>query len=607
MSELERLKNTSGLLDLAYLLSCTPKGLSYNLYELSPDEKYRRFDIPKKSGGSRTINAPNERLALIQQRLASLLYDCIDEIQKKNKNYLRASHAFQKKRTIISNAIQHRRRRYVFNIDLEDFFGTINFGRVRGFFIKDTNFAVAEPVATLIAQIACHENALPQGSPCSPVISNLIGHILDRRISALARDAKCTYTRYADDLTFSTNIKEFPTEIAVNTDGAEWQVGEMLRSQIDRAGFSINESKTRMALRHSRQTVTGLVVNAKVNINQNYYRSVRAMCRSLLRTGQYHNPLAHNTSVEDGNEDAREGIDNLNPLEGMLAHIYYVKMRRDRWGDKDTEKSKINKRAKEAGEFKPPKAIGNLYENFLFYKHFAIPPAPLIVCEGKTDITYLKCAIHARASQFPELADIEDNTITRKVRFLKRSGSILHTFNLASGTSGQAALIKKYKKTIEKFKHQPMEHPVIILCDNDDGSKCVFKAFNAVTENTRQDTELGISKDSTEKFYYLFKNLYLVKIPESTEKGYIEELFPSGLLDIKLEGKSLKLDENSNQSETYSKQVFAEKIVRPKRGDAEVFSNFDSLLGRIKDCISDYEARRRNQATSLIISQSARS
>jgi len=62
---------------------------------------------------------------------------------------------------------------------LQDFFGSINFGRVRGFFIKDRNFALQPAVATILAQMACHNNALPQGSPCSPVISNLVGHVLD--------------------------------------------------------------------------------------------------------------------------------------------------------------------------------------------------------------------------------------------------------------------------------------------------------------------------------------------------------------------------------------------------------------------------------------------
>ncbi|HET8700960.1 MAG TPA: reverse transcriptase domain-containing protein [Nitrococcus sp.] len=98
------------------------------------------------------------------------------------------------------------------------------------FEVPDRIFSLDPAVATVIAQIACHENALPQGSPCSPVISNFIGNILDLRLLALARDAHCTYTRYADDLTFSTNEKLFPGEIAINTHGSEWSAGDKLLS-----------------------------------------------------------------------------------------------------------------------------------------------------------------------------------------------------------------------------------------------------------------------------------------------------------------------------------------------------------------------------------------
>src|SRR5207253_493823 len=90
---------------------------------------------------------------------------------------------------------------------------------VRGYFIRDKNFVLNEKVATVIAQIACHENALPQGSPCSPVISNLIAHVLDTHLVRLASRVGCTYSRYADDLTFSTNKKPFPREIAIASDG----------------------------------------------------------------------------------------------------------------------------------------------------------------------------------------------------------------------------------------------------------------------------------------------------------------------------------------------------------------------------------------------------
>jgi len=200
----------------------------------------------------------------------------VRERKLENERFWFASHGFHQGRTIVSNAEVHKRRRFVFNLDLADFFGTINFGRVRGFFIHDTMFSLEPKVATIIAQIACHDNALPQGSPCSPVISNLIGNILDSRLLALARDAHCTYTRYADDLTFSTNEKLFPTEIAVNVHGADWEVGTLLRKTIEKTGFFINPVKTRMSLRQSRQTVTGLVVNAKANINQDYHRGARA-------------------------------------------------------------------------------------------------------------------------------------------------------------------------------------------------------------------------------------------------------------------------------------------------------------------------------------------
>jgi hypothetical protein len=106
--------------------------------------------------------------ALLQQRLANLLYDCLDELKKATPARRSLAHGFERKRNIITNASLHKRRRYVLNLDLEDFFPSINFGRVRGFFLKDKHFAVQPTVATIIAQIAYHENELPEASPCSP-------------------------------------------------------------------------------------------------------------------------------------------------------------------------------------------------------------------------------------------------------------------------------------------------------------------------------------------------------------------------------------------------------------------------------------------------------
>jgi RNA-directed DNA polymerase len=176
MSRLATLKSAATLSDLANLLQFKPSVLSYILFKLPAATKYSTFEIRKRNGGRRSIQAPMDALKFAQQKLSILLQDCVDEINTAKGRKDRVAHGFKRKRSIITNAREHRNRRYVFNIDLEDFFPSINFGRVRGFFIRDHNFALNEAVATVIAQLACHENALPQGSPCSPVISNLIAH-----------------------------------------------------------------------------------------------------------------------------------------------------------------------------------------------------------------------------------------------------------------------------------------------------------------------------------------------------------------------------------------------------------------------------------------------
>ena len=575
MSRLQELKSAKTLTDLAKLLGFTPKGVSYVLYKLDDAKKYRTFEVPKKNGGTRTINAPEKSLSMLQRRMSELLTECVAELTKGHPGFWKASHGFRKSRTIVSNAEVHRRRRFVFNVDIEDFFGTINFGRVRGFFIHDKNFELDPAVATVIAQIACYDNQLPQGSPCSPIISNLLGNIIDSRLLALARDTKCMYTRYADDLTFSTNERLFPTEIAVNVHGAEWTVGKRLNKEIERAGFKLNPGKTRMSLRQSRQTVTGLVVNSKANINQDYYRAARSMCHALFATGSY-----YRHSDED-----MEPVESTNPLEGMLSHIYFVKHRSDR-------KDKVNRLAVKAGEFHPPRAPVDLYRKFLFYKHFVAPTAPQIISEGVSDITYLKCAIFALASSFPSLAETKDGKVNRLVNFLRPSGTTRDVLNLGHGASGQAALVQRYNKSLEKSSHAPLDHPVIILCDNDSGPSSVFKAAKA-------KAGVVISKTTTDPFYYLGNNLYLVKVPEGTPPADrdIEDLFDPVLLKTVLDGKTFDKKKEHGDEKSYGKVVFAEKVVRANAAAVD-FTGFSELLDRIAQCVSDYAAKKAAKAAA---------
>jgi hypothetical protein len=159
---------------------------------------------------------------------------------------------------------------------------------VRGFFIKNQNFKLHDKMATVIAQIACYNNSLPSGSPCSPIISDLLAHMLDIRLIQLMEKRKCFYSRYVDDLTISTNQKVFPSTLAYQLEqpNSAWILGGNLLDAICRAGFSVNHNKTRMQYRDSRLVATGLTVNKKANIHADHYRSARAVRRELFASGR---------------------------------------------------------------------------------------------------------------------------------------------------------------------------------------------------------------------------------------------------------------------------------------------------------------------------------
>lgn len=213
MSHLQKLKAATSRKELAVILGYKPKTLTAIVYQTPLASKYTSFDIDKKSGGKRTIKAPEPKLKRLQTHLSHVLYQCLAEIERQ-RGAKPISFGFREDRSIIENAARHKRKRWVLNLDLEDFFPSFNFGRVRGFFLKDNAFGLHPEVATTIAQIACDGTALPQGSPCSPVISELIAQILDMRLVRLAKKYGVTYTRYADDITFSTSQKDFPTGLA---------------------------------------------------------------------------------------------------------------------------------------------------------------------------------------------------------------------------------------------------------------------------------------------------------------------------------------------------------------------------------------------------------
>ena len=576
MTYLKKIREAQTLKDIAHILSVKPRTVSYLLYILPEAEKYHSFEIPKRNGGRRLINAPEPRLKMLQGRLANVLYHCVANAEEETPPRRPLAHGFARSRSIFTNASVHKNCRYVLNLDLEDFFPSLNFGRVRGFFIKDKRFELNEKVATVIAQIACHNNELPQGSPCSPIISNLLGHLLDVRLARLARKNKCTYSRYADDITFSTNLKNFPPALAKQNPEKlqHWELGSSLTKEIHNAGFKVNNDKTRMQLRGSRQETTGLIVNKKVNIRSEYYRKARAVCHQLFSTGSYYISDPENT------------LDSLNKIEGILSHIYYIKISAP---EKNKKKSSTPKKKKK----EELTTIQKLYKTFLFYKHFVALEKPLIITEGTTDPMYLRPAISKLTKYHPRLGEVVDGKFSSAVRFLRHSGTTNRILELGGGTGNLIQFFNTYEETINSFKSKPLSHPVIVLIDNDDGAKPIFSSVKNIVPN--------ISLKTSELFYHLHTNLYLVKTPEDSAelkspKSCIEDMFDQKLRETIIDGKTFDSSNNHDPNKTYGKADFAKKVVIPD-ADKINFLGFKKLLDRIVAVLDHYE-RQKSQSTN---------
>lgn len=588
---LEQFKAANDLSDVAKIWNIKPARLSYPLYHLSDALKYTEFTVPKKSGGVRTIAAPAGQLKYIQKLLAKDL--AVIELQLESKRAKRnciLAHGFKKTLSIMTNGHNHRSRRYVFNVDIKDFFPSINFGRVYGFFLKNADFELKPKVAAVLAQIACHNNQLPQGSPCSPAISNLIAHILDLRLNELAQRFNCTYTRYADDLTFSTNEKLFPQQIGKAVPGTlnQWEAGSKLVAAIKRAGFELNSSKTRMQFNHSRQDVTGLVVNQKVNIPSDYYATVSAMCDKLFKQGECHINV--------------NGVAKPFPrqkLRGRLAFIYQVRGMGPKGGKLAKVKDEVDeeedeaakKKKKKAKHVSPPRsetiwASFKLYERFLNYANLYGATRTVLLCEGITDNIYIKSAIQRLAPKYPTLIDGGANA-NLKISLFRYTKTTAIVQQLSGGSGQLSKLAFTYASRVKGFK-SGAKHPLILIADFDEGSEELFKTVKSKT---------GKEVDGSEPWYFLYKNLYVVPIPkQGTGPTAIEDLFEKSVLEEVFEGKMFdRKGVEKDGSKVYSKATFAKKIVANKKASIS-FVNFEPLLDAIVAVELDYAKRIAGKA-----------
>jgi len=271
-------------LDVAQALEVSPENLQWLVYhrDSSTSDHYSRFEIPKRSGGTRLIASPKPALRQAQTWINETVLSVLTPSE--------AATAFRPGLSIVDNARRHAGALVVVKLDLKDFFPSISFNRVRSFFAKlGYNSGVASVLALLTTDaprvklsigdavrfVVVGPRSLPQGAMTSPALANLIASGLDRRCLALAKKSKWAYSRYADDLVFSTSEKDATPHLFIKT------VEKIVRD----LGFSLNPQKTRIMRSPRRQVVNGLLLGPEIRITRKDMRRWRAFLHRCETSG----------------------------------------------------------------------------------------------------------------------------------------------------------------------------------------------------------------------------------------------------------------------------------------------------------------------------------
>lgn len=285
--------------------------MSYHIFEMPysslrnliyPEPRYNTFIITKRNGSPRTILEPRLAVKDLQNKLLNFL-------SERTGSPKPCVHGFTKGRSIVTNARFHcnRQTHHLLSIDLEDFFPSISFYRVRGVF-QNKPFDFSFEVATVLAHLCTYNGSLPQGAPTSPFVSNLICRSMDRDLMALAKRHRARYSRYADDLTFSFSVRQsqhLPQNIC-SFDAGLLALGKELREIIESHSFRINEAKSRVSTRLHRLEVTGITINEFPNVKRLFVDQIRGGLHAWEKFGYARANQAWEDKVREGAKSAYE-------------------------------------------------------------------------------------------------------------------------------------------------------------------------------------------------------------------------------------------------------------------------------------------------------------
>lgn len=274
---------------------------------LSHKEKaYSTFNVPKKNGNLREINAPSKKMKHTQRWILDNI------LHKLNVGYF--SHGFVPGRSIVTNASSHVNQDLVLEIDIKDFFPSVQFGSVYYVF-KSAGYS--KKVAWLLADLCTYHWKLPQGAPTSPTLANLATLNLDDKIAKYCARRNFRYSRYADDITISGSF-DLPIH--------KKKIIEIIEDD----GFAINKNKTRMFSKSSSQKVTGLIVNDKVSIGRKRKKNIRAIVHNILKNG----PEKENRKNDPFFREKLFGhLGHANSVEPEFANPLISKLKKIDWSE----------------------------------------------------------------------------------------------------------------------------------------------------------------------------------------------------------------------------------------------------------------------------------
>lgn len=307
--------------NLASIFGMSYKELSQIIYKLPFEYRYTCFKIYKKNGSQRIISKPNKKLKEIQKIISEVMND----IYRPRPSV----HGFVKERSVVTSAEKHLSKQCILNIDLEKFFDSIHFGRIKHLFMAYP-FNCSEEVSTILAHILCHDNKLPQGAPSSPIITNMICYKLDKELQRIAKQSNATYTRYADDITFSFTVKKKKISKQILEDVKNLTISPVLQYIIESNGFKINYNKIHLYNKNQRMLVTGVKVNEFTNVQRKYISQIRSMLYSWDKHGYANSKKEFESKyLTERHQRYSRKPEFRNVIRGKLNYLKMVRSKRD--------------------------------------------------------------------------------------------------------------------------------------------------------------------------------------------------------------------------------------------------------------------------------------